>query len=158
MCTDAGTSQSSLVPLVALDRYYHQHHPARGSKSVQLRDLLMVFFKQPLSLLLKLSPLVTELSLYDVVNTPGVAADLSHISTPAVCICIKLKMRYSRLIGVSYRLSRATFLRMMAPSLLSRMLISLSSQLVFPVCIQYPILKGREHINLIANLPKASPE
>lgn len=38
---------------------------------------------QPLSLLLKLSPLVDELSLYDVVNTPGVAADLSHISSKA---------------------------------------------------------------------------
>jgi len=38
---------------------------------------------QPLSLLLKNSPLVDELSLYDVVNTPGVAADLSHISSPA---------------------------------------------------------------------------
>ncbi|XP_034944908.1 malate dehydrogenase, mitochondrial [Chelonus insularis] len=36
---------------------------------------------QPLSLLLKQSPLVTELSLYDIVNTPGVAADLSHIDT-----------------------------------------------------------------------------
>jgi len=38
---------------------------------------------QPLSLLMKSSPLVSELSLYDVVNTPGVAADLSHISSPA---------------------------------------------------------------------------
>jgi malate dehydrogenase len=38
---------------------------------------------QPLSLLLKTSPLVTRLSLYDLVATPGVAADLSHISTPA---------------------------------------------------------------------------
>ncbi|KAF2404197.1 malate dehydrogenase [Trichodelitschia bisporula] len=38
---------------------------------------------QPLSLLLKISPLVDELSLYDVVNTPGVATDLSHISSPA---------------------------------------------------------------------------
>lgn len=38
---------------------------------------------QPLSLLLKLNPLVTELGLFDIVNTPGVAADLSHISTPA---------------------------------------------------------------------------
>jgi len=38
---------------------------------------------QPLSLLLKSDPLVSHLSLYDVVNTPGVAADLSHISTPA---------------------------------------------------------------------------
>lgn len=38
---------------------------------------------QPLSLLLKANPLITELGLYDIVNTPGVAADLSHISTPA---------------------------------------------------------------------------
>ena len=36
---------------------------------------------QPMSLLLKNSPHVGHLSLYDVVNTPGVAADLSHIST-----------------------------------------------------------------------------
>ncbi|XP_043491490.1 malate dehydrogenase, mitochondrial [Polistes fuscatus] len=36
---------------------------------------------QPLSLLLKQSPLISELSLYDIVNTPGVAADLSHIDT-----------------------------------------------------------------------------
>lgn len=38
---------------------------------------------QPLSLLLKDSPLITELSLYDIVNTPGVAADISHINTAA---------------------------------------------------------------------------
>jgi malate dehydrogenase len=38
---------------------------------------------QPLSLLLKSSPHIDELALYDVVNTPGVAADLSHISSPA---------------------------------------------------------------------------
>lgn len=37
---------------------------------------------QPLSLLLKMSPSIDELALYDVVNSPGVAADLSHISTP----------------------------------------------------------------------------
>ncbi|KIY44927.1 malate dehydrogenase [Fistulina hepatica ATCC 64428] len=38
---------------------------------------------QPLSLLLKSNPAVTELGLFDIVNTPGVAADLSHINTPA---------------------------------------------------------------------------
>lgn len=38
---------------------------------------------QPLSLLLKLCPYVDELALYDVVNTPGVATDLSHISSTA---------------------------------------------------------------------------
>ncbi|KAH7175266.1 lactate/malate dehydrogenase [Dactylonectria macrodidyma] len=39
---------------------------------------------QPLSLLLKSSPLVTELRLYDVVHAIGVATDLNHIDTPAV--------------------------------------------------------------------------
>ena len=34
-----------------------------------------------MSLLLKLSPQVSELSCYDIVGTPGVAADLSHIPT-----------------------------------------------------------------------------
>mmetsp|Transcript_19352 Transcript_19352/g.41669 ORF Transcript_19352/g.41669 Transcript_19352/m.41669 type:complete len:345 (-) Transcript_19352:89-1123(-) len=38
---------------------------------------------QPLSLLLKLSPLVDELTCYDVRGTPGVAADLAHIPTKA---------------------------------------------------------------------------
>lgn len=38
---------------------------------------------QPLSLLCKCCPLITQLSLYDIVNTPGIAADLSHISTPS---------------------------------------------------------------------------
>lgn len=40
---------------------------------------------QPLSLLLKLNPLVSELALYDVRLAQGVAKDLSHISTNAVC-------------------------------------------------------------------------
>ncbi|XP_028556180.1 malate dehydrogenase, mitochondrial isoform X2 [Dendrobium catenatum] len=38
---------------------------------------------QPLSLLLKLNPLVSSLSLYDIAGTPGVAADVSHINTRA---------------------------------------------------------------------------
>jgi malate dehydrogenase len=36
---------------------------------------------QPLSLLLRLNPKIDDLSLFDIVNTPGVAADLSHIPT-----------------------------------------------------------------------------
>lgn len=36
---------------------------------------------QPLSLLIKLNPLVGELRLYDVVGTPGVAADVGHMDT-----------------------------------------------------------------------------
>lgn len=44
---------------------------------------------QPLSLLMKLNPNVTKLSLYDIVNTPGVAADLSHINTASSCVGYK---------------------------------------------------------------------
>lgn len=36
---------------------------------------------QPLSLLLKASPILSHLALYDVANTAGVAADLSHINS-----------------------------------------------------------------------------
>ncbi|KAG7747268.1 hypothetical protein KL912_003292 [Ogataea haglerorum] len=36
---------------------------------------------QPLSLMLKMNPYINELSLYDVVNVPGVGTDLSHIDT-----------------------------------------------------------------------------
>ncbi|CAN6459430.1 unnamed protein product [Victoria cruziana] len=39
---------------------------------------------QPLSLLLKMNPLVSILHLYDVVNSPGVTADVSHMDTSAV--------------------------------------------------------------------------
>ena len=38
---------------------------------------------QPLSLLLKMDSKITDLSLYDVVRTPGVAADISHCPTKA---------------------------------------------------------------------------
>ena len=38
---------------------------------------------QPLALLLKLDPNVKQLSLFDVVRTPGVAADISHCCSPA---------------------------------------------------------------------------
>ncbi|CAI9092991.1 OLC1v1028385C1 [Oldenlandia corymbosa var. corymbosa] len=38
---------------------------------------------QPLALLIKMSPLVSALNLYDIANVKGVAADLSHCNTPA---------------------------------------------------------------------------
>ena len=41
---------------------------------------------QPLALLLKLDPQVTELALFDVVRTPGVAADISHCCTKATVL------------------------------------------------------------------------
>lgn len=39
---------------------------------------------QPLAMLMKMNPFVSVLHLYDVVNTPGVTADLSHMNTGAV--------------------------------------------------------------------------
>ncbi|XP_059641263.1 malate dehydrogenase, glyoxysomal-like [Cornus florida] len=39
---------------------------------------------QPLAMLMKMNPLVSVLHLYDVVNTPGVTADVSHMDTGAV--------------------------------------------------------------------------
>jgi len=38
---------------------------------------------QPLSMLMKLNPQVTHVSVFDMVGAPGVATDLSHIDTPA---------------------------------------------------------------------------
>ncbi|KAJ1841736.1 hypothetical protein LPJ73_006018, partial [Coemansia sp. RSA 2703] len=38
---------------------------------------------QPLSLLMKLNTNVSKLNLYDIVNVPGVAADISHVATNA---------------------------------------------------------------------------
>jgi malate dehydrogenase len=45
---------------------------------------------QPLSLLMKMNPLVSVLHLYDVANTPGVTADISHMNTGAVVCCSTL--------------------------------------------------------------------
>lgn len=42
---------------------------------------------QPLSMLLKLSNDIDELACYDIVGTPGVAADLSHVSVYLLLPC-----------------------------------------------------------------------
>lgn len=47
---------------------------------------------QPLALLMKMNPLVSVLHLYDVVNSPGVTADISHMNTGAVVIVISLSL------------------------------------------------------------------
>lgn len=39
---------------------------------------------QPLSMLMKMNPLVSVLHLYDVANAPGVTSDISHMDTSAV--------------------------------------------------------------------------
>lgn len=43
---------------------------------------------QPLSLLLKVDPLVSSLSLYDIRGAPGVAADVSHIDADSSVCCL----------------------------------------------------------------------
>ena len=50
---------------------------------------------QPLSLLLKLSPHIDELSCYDIVGTPGVAADLSHVSISSTSVLLLLLLQLS---------------------------------------------------------------
>ncbi|KAJ6301724.1 hypothetical protein OIU77_015939 [Salix suchowensis] len=56
-----------------------------SSEAVPLRKVTVLGaaggIGQPLSLLMKLNPLVSNLALYDIANTPGVAADISHINT-----------------------------------------------------------------------------
>lgn len=39
-------------------------------------------------MLMKMNPLVSVLHLYDVANTPGVTADISHMDTGAVVISL----------------------------------------------------------------------
>ena len=77
LLTATNKTQSSLALPVASARYVSKLDPACTFHDVLTGE------PQPLSLLLKACPLVDHLSLYDVVNTPGVTADLSHISTVA---------------------------------------------------------------------------
>ncbi|XP_050218269.1 malate dehydrogenase, mitochondrial [Mercurialis annua] len=63
------------------------HFLRRGYSSESVPDRKVVVLGaaggigQPLALLMKLNPLVSNLALYDIANTPGVAADISHINT-----------------------------------------------------------------------------
>lgn len=54
---------------------------------------------QPLSLLMKINPLVSTLAVYDVAGTPGVAADVSHVNTvskvhPLWFLCIGFSLAW----------------------------------------------------------------
>lgn len=52
---------------------------------------------QPLAMLMKINPLVSVLHLYDVVNAPGVTADISHMDTGAVVIHTSLTLAFNLL-------------------------------------------------------------
>ncbi|KAL4335395.1 hypothetical protein GQ457_07G015010 [Hibiscus cannabinus] len=64
-----------------------KHLLRRGYGTVSLPDRKVAILGaaggigQPLALLMKLNPLVSQLALYDIANTPGVAADVSHINS-----------------------------------------------------------------------------
>jgi malate dehydrogenase len=72
--------------------------------------------------------------LYDVVNTPGVAADLSHISSPAVRTSLE---RRNMEADEGYRKFPVTSPRTTGPRPHSRTQTSLSSLLAFPVCTMH---------------------
>jgi hypothetical protein len=57
---------------------------------------------QPLSMLLKLSPYISELACYDIANTPGVAADLSHVSVSLSLSLLFIVMMMMMMIGVFF--------------------------------------------------------
>ena len=67
--------------------FFPSHFNFLHSTNIQLRKVTVLGaaggIGQPLSLLLKDFDDITHLSLYDIVNTPGVAADLSHIPSRA---------------------------------------------------------------------------
>lgn len=72
VCGAAGERLSFLSPIPRPSIHRHLH----PSKREYIADFCQLLggIGQPLSLLLKLNPLITELSLYDVVNAPGVSA------------------------------------------------------------------------------------
>ncbi|KAJ0805181.1 putative malate dehydrogenase [Helianthus annuus] len=67
-----------------------QNNPRTSSSALQIMASFKVAILgaaggigQPLALLVKMSPLVSDLHLYDIANVKGVAADLSHCNTPS---------------------------------------------------------------------------
>jgi malate dehydrogenase len=73
-CTESSGLQPALAPTAAVSGFKVTILGASGGIGM------------PLSMLMKMDEQVSELSLYDVVRTAGVAADISHICTNAkVC-------------------------------------------------------------------------
>lgn len=76
VCGAAG-EHPSFLPQPGIPSIHRHVHFTRPEHIADLHRLVGGI-GQPLSLLLKLNPLITELSLYDVVNAPGVSALLVH--------------------------------------------------------------------------------
>ena len=81
-CNFAGSSRSSL----SMASSASTPRAARCNAVIEARKVAVLGagggIGQPLSLLLKMNPNVTQLALYDIANVKGVAADLSHCNTP----------------------------------------------------------------------------
>ncbi|PON57390.1 Malate dehydrogenase [Parasponia andersonii] len=74
-------SSFALKPQKAYERSPYHFQPQASYKVAVLGAAGGI--GQPLSLLVKMSPLVSSLHLYDIANVKGVAADLSHCNTPS---------------------------------------------------------------------------
>jgi len=112
----------------------------------------------PVDCLVKMSPLVSELRLYDIANVKGVAADLSHCNTPA-----SVRRTFPALFP--HKRSNYLFIRQV-PDLGSTVLCSSSSgkhcRLLFPVhdlfsaCSTPRHVRGREHTQILLLGPSLS--
>ncbi|EHA8588180.1 malate dehydrogenase, chloroplastic [Cocos nucifera] len=75
--------QASFVPKIKpRQRFTNQLQPQASTYKVAILGAAGGI-GQPLALLIKMSPLVSALHLYDIANVKGVAADLSHCNTPS---------------------------------------------------------------------------
>lgn len=76
--------RNSFAPKAGKQNLRHQYYlqPQASSSKVAILGAAGGI-GQPLALLIKMSPLVSALHLYDIANVKGVAADLSHCNTPA---------------------------------------------------------------------------
>lgn len=76
--------RNSFAPKAGKQNLKHQHclQPQASSFKVAILGAAGGI-GQPLALLIKMSPLVSALHLYDIANVKGVAADISHCNTPA---------------------------------------------------------------------------
>ncbi|XP_018681285.2 malate dehydrogenase, chloroplastic [Musa acuminata AAA Group] len=80
---DNASLQASFVPKIKPKQVFlNQLHPHASSFKVAVLGAAGGI-GQPLGLLIKMSPLVSALHLYDIANVKGVAADLSHCNSPA---------------------------------------------------------------------------
>ncbi|XP_020090341.1 malate dehydrogenase, chloroplastic [Ananas comosus] len=78
-----GALQASIVPKISpKTSFRNQFQPRASTFKVAILGAAGGI-GQPLALLVKMSPLVSALHLYDIANVKGVAADLSHCNTPS---------------------------------------------------------------------------